>query len=254
VIARDPRDLALVFRLLSEVGAGDPAAGWGPAVPLRVGLCPDLVTVALSTSVQAVFESAQQVLKDLGAAILEVRLPEAGLIEQAFSATQRAEALHTHMTRGLFPARAGEYGADVRARLELAQNVDLRQYLDAQRDREEIRAGFRRLFHEVDVLLTPASPVAPPAEDVEQVEHQGGRAPLRALIMPFMVPQNLAGLPAVAVRAGFDDQGLPVSVQLSGAPGADRLVLGHAASFHAATAATQERWPVLMPPASPRPG
>jgi Asp-tRNA(Asn)/Glu-tRNA(Gln) amidotransferase A subunit family amidase len=58
-----------------------------------------------------------------------------------------------------------------------------------------------------------------------------------------MVPENLLGLPACAVRAGFDTAGLPVGVQLVGAPGTDGAVLAAAQRFFDATPAVQERRP-----------
>ena len=37
-------------------------------------------------------------------------------------------------------------------------------------------------------------------------------------MLPYTVPQDLAGLPAAAVPVGFDELGLPVGVQLTGPP------------------------------------
>jgi Asp-tRNA(Asn)/Glu-tRNA(Gln) amidotransferase A subunit family amidase len=66
--------------------------------------------------------------------------------------------------------------------------------------------------------------------------------------MPFMVPQDPAGLPAVVVRAGFDGDGIPIAIQLSGPSGADHAVPAVARAFHAATAELQSRWPLVRPP------
>ena len=61
--------------------------------------------------------------------------------------------------------------------------------------------------------------------------------------MPYTTPQDLVGLPACAVRAGFDERGLPVAVQLTGAQWDDARVLGAAHALFEATPAVQERWP-----------
>gem|GEM_PF-6306443 len=84
---------------------------------------------------------------------------------------------------------------------------------------------------------------------MEDLDHFGERLPLRSLVMPFMVPQDLAGLPAVVVRAGFDGDGIPIAIQLSGPSGADHAVLAVAQAFHSATEALQSRWPLVEPPA-----
>jgi aspartyl-tRNA(Asn)/glutamyl-tRNA(Gln) amidotransferase subunit A len=59
-----------------------------------------------------------------------------------------------------------------------------------------------------------------------------------------MIPENLFGVPAVAVRAGFD-QGLPVGVQIAGREGADATVLAVAEAFVQATPDVQRRRPEL---------
>jgi aspartyl-tRNA(Asn)/glutamyl-tRNA(Gln) amidotransferase subunit A len=183
---------------------------------------------------------ARELIAGLNTELVEVKFPEASLVGEAFSVTQRAEAYETHRRLGLFPSRAAEYGDDVRRHLESAADIDIAQYLHAQRDRATIRAGFRRLFEEVDILLGPANPIAPPGLDAVG-------APFRSVVMPFMVPQDLAGLPAVVVRAGFDVDGLPISIQLTGPAGADHRVLALARAFHEATAELQSRWPALPP-------
>lgn len=43
--------------------------------------------------------------------------------------------------------------------------------------------------------------------------------------MPLTTPQDMAGLPACALRVGFDELGLPIAVQLTGPPWAEALVL-----------------------------
>ena len=50
-----------------------------------------------------------------------------------------------------------------------------------------------------------------------------------AAVLPWTVLANLADLPACAVPAGTDDDGLPVGVQLVGRRGADAVVLALAA-------------------------
>jgi aspartyl-tRNA(Asn)/glutamyl-tRNA(Gln) amidotransferase subunit A len=257
LMARDPGDVADLLDLLSGFDAADPAtlttiAGRpGPTTtrpPLRVGICAELEPVRLAPAVAAVMAAAKEVLAGLGAECVDVGFPEAQLVGDAFGLTQRAEAYNVHVSRGLYPQRAAEYGDDVRHRLEAAAEVDLAQYLRAQRDRGAIRAAFRHLFQQVDVLLTPASPVGPPEPGVDNLDHFGERLPLRSLVMPFMVPQDLAGLPAVVVRAGFDGDGIPIAIQLSGPSGADHAVLAVAQAFHGATEALQSRWPLVDPP------
>jgi aspartyl-tRNA(Asn)/glutamyl-tRNA(Gln) amidotransferase subunit A len=255
-MARTPADAALLLESVSGPDPGDPASEEAPAGEpslepagdidgLRIGVCPDLHLVRLATDVQAAFDSALRVAGELGASVVEVRLPEAELAYPAFGTIQRAEALFTHVRAGLFPARRDEYGDDVRARLEQATRVTLTDYLAASADRQRLRAGFARLFREVDLLLTPVSAGSPLPIGEERLVHDGHELEFRELVMSYTVPQDLTGLPACAVRAGFDALGIPVGVQLTGPRWGEGLVLRAAAALHAGSAELQARRPDL---------
>jgi aspartyl-tRNA(Asn)/glutamyl-tRNA(Gln) amidotransferase subunit A len=185
-------------------------------------------------------------VSELGGELVEVALPEASQVAETYMVIQRAEALEGHVQAGLYPARASEYGADVRHWLELATEVELSHYLAASADRERVRAGFGRLFEEVDLLLTPVAACSPPRIGEEAIEHFGVRLSLRELVLGFTVPQDLAGLPACTVRAGFDEFGCPIGVQLTGAPWAEATVLRAAQTLFAASEELQVRRPEIL--------
>ena len=169
--------------------------------------------------------------------VVDVAFPEAEVAYPTFVPIQRAEALFTHTSAGLWPARGDEYGEDVRSRLEAAETVTLADYLAASEDRRRLADGFRRVFREVDLLLTPVAAAPPPPI--------GEEGDLRDLVMPFTVPQDLAGLPTCTVRAGFDDLGLPFGIQLTGPPGSDARVLAAAQELYDATPDVQRPWPAI---------
>ena len=74
-----------------------------------------------------------------------------------------------------------------------------------------------------------------PPEPIEQPTHQE----FRDGVLPYTVPQDLAGLPACAVPVGFDDLGLPVGVQITGPAGGEGLVLAAAEALFSATASAR---------------
>jgi aspartyl-tRNA(Asn)/glutamyl-tRNA(Gln) amidotransferase subunit A len=240
-MARTPADAAL---LLSAMDGG-PSPRPQPAVgELRVGVCPDLHLVPPAPDVQAAFDAAVRTVGELAAEVVELRLPGAERIFPTFGVVQRAEALHTHRAAALYPGRRAEYGDDVRGRLESGEKVTLDDYLAATATRERLRAEVAALFDHVDVLLTPVSAGSPPPIGEEHVVHAGRKIDFRELVMTYTVPQNLLGLPACALRAGFDDLGIPIGVQFTGRPTGDHEVLAAAEAFHAATPAIQNHWPV----------
>ena len=242
-MARSPADAALLLNAMDGV-----AARPAPHADLSgraVGVCPDLHLVPLAPDVQAAFDDAVRTVEALGARIEELPLPDAGAIYPAFAVIQRAEALRTHTEAGLYPGRADEYGPDVRGRLQLAEQVTLHDYVEATATRERARASMAALFERVDVLLTPVAACSPPPIGDERLMHAGREREFRDLAMPYTVPQDLLGLPACAVRAGFDELGIPVGVQFSGRRWGELHVLAAARAFADATPELQGRWPEL---------
>jgi aspartyl-tRNA(Asn)/glutamyl-tRNA(Gln) amidotransferase subunit A len=262
-MARDPADAALLFEAIEDPlhrGADAGASHRSPAslrtadvstslgsvdgfAGLTAGVCPDLQLVPLAPAIQQSFETAVRTVSDIAGESVEVAFPDAASIHPTFVTIQSAEALQSHTRAGLFPRRRREYGRDVRGRLEAAEQVTLPDYLDAIAARERLRATAEALFERVDVLLTPVSACSPIPIGDERTMHFGTEHELRELVMPYTVPQDLLGLPACTVRAGFDELGIPIGVQFTARRGNDRAALTAAAALFAATPSLQERWP-----------
>ncbi len=237
ILARTPGDAGLLLSVFHELSPRPDVSR------LRIGVCRDLMPIALAPAVSAALDATIERLAGLGAEIDEPVLPSASGLRAAHAAIQPAEALTVHRTRGLWPARRAEYGADVAGRLEAAEGVTFEDYLGATAARERMRAAFAELFARVDLIVTPVSPGGPVELGQEEVDHLGERRALRDLVLPFTTPQTLFGLPACAVRAGFDELGLPVGIQLTGAPGGEATVLAAAEALFAATPELQSRRP-----------
>jgi aspartyl-tRNA(Asn)/glutamyl-tRNA(Gln) amidotransferase subunit A len=135
----------------------------------------------------------------------------------------------------------------VLGRLELATTVELSAYLAASAERERLRAAFDRLFDRVDVLLTPLSAGPPLPIGEERALHLGREIEFRELVMSYTVLQDLTGLPACAVRVGFDELGVPVGAQFTGPRWGEARVLRAAHALVESTAEVQERWPEIVP-------
>lgn len=201
---------------------------------VRVATAPGLTDIKLDDGIAAVYGQALDSLERLGAELVEIDLPSATEILEAFRPLQMAEAHHVHRSMGLFPDRADLYGPDVRSRLEAAANVSINDYLAAQRERRRIAASFDRQLERVDGLVSPISAVGPSRIDhPDEAVLNGQRVPLRDTVMRFTVPQNMTGLPAGIVRAGFDPEGLPVGLQLTAGRGQEGAVVAIAAALQA---------------------
>jgi aspartyl-tRNA(Asn)/glutamyl-tRNA(Gln) amidotransferase subunit A len=81
----------------------------------------------------------------------------------------------------------------------------------AQKVRALIARDFERVWAECDLLLTPTAPSAAFALGEKSDD------PIAMYLNDvFAVPASLAGLPAMSVPAGLNDQGLPLGLQLIG--------------------------------------
>lgn len=217
---------------------------------LRIGVCGNTGAVGLAPEVAEVFDQAVRSLEGVGATLCEVELPDASRSYEAFAAILLAEALDEHRTRKLFPQRKTIYGLDVQARMLLAEQLTRPALEDARRAREHLRTEMAGCFKSIELLLSPVSAGPPARCGEEPVVHQGVHIEFRHLVMPFVVQQNLTGIPACAVRAGFDAQHLPVAIQISGPVGADLFVLQAADAFFRLSGAVQRSWPDLSANAS----
>jgi len=100
--------------------------------------------------------------------------------------------------------------------------------------RESTIARILKLWDEVDVVLTPGlSRTALPAEG-----GFGKATPIAFNIAgsftPWTPPLNITGQPGTSIPAGFGSDGLPLSVQVVGKPGAESTLYALAAQIEAA--------------------
>ncbi|HWK30325.1 MAG TPA: amidase [Solirubrobacter sp.] len=216
-LGRTPQDVRLFYEALT--------AHRDTREPRRVAICPDLHVTPLAPGIQRAFDAAVRALD-----AIEVPFEDAERIHPAFVAIQCVEAGLVHA--GLYAEHRDQYGEDVAARIEYAQGFGLPEYAEATATRERMRASFGRIFAAADVLLTPVAAVPPERIDEPSAEFRAG-------VLPYTVPQNLAGLPACAVPVGFDDLGLPVGVQITGPPYGEGLVLAAAEALFSATASAR---------------
>ena len=114
--------------------------------------------------------------------------------------------------------RAEGFGAEVRRRVMIGTYVLSAGYYDAyylraQKVRTLIKKDFEDCFASgVSAILTPATPSA-----AFGIGERGGTNPVEMYLNDiFTVTVNMAGLPAMAVPAGKDANGLPLALQLIG--------------------------------------
>lgn len=245
-MARTPRDAAHFHAQLVEGARGraikrDLGSGLPPlAEGTRIGVCSDLDPLGLTPGVDGALSRMLDTLQDGGCEVREVSFADAPLLRATFVPIRDAETLYTHRRAGVFPDRRAEYAPLTFERLEAALSVSLDDYLEALATRERLIESFDRVFDVVDVIVAPVTRAPPPLIDTPVPDADAWDA-----CGLYTTPFNLLGVPACAVRAGFDDLGLPVGAQIVGRYGNDARVLGVAQTYYDATPEIQERWPAL---------
>ncbi|TAL18018.1 MAG: amidase [Frankiales bacterium] len=188
---------------------------------LRVGLPRDPTAPAPDRGIAAVLDRA---LADVDA--VELPAPPWEVQRRVLLATQGAEAVAYHRSLGHWPDRAADYGSDVRSRLAAAAALTADDLESGARDRADVLRQVAGMLDAVDVLLLPVAGSGPSrVDDPDTVTVDGRAVPLRDQVLPHTLLANLCGLPACSVPVGLDPDGLPVGLQVVGAPGADALVL-----------------------------
>lgn len=231
-LARSSRDAAILLHAISRPDVF-PKGPWSSAKflrkpnKIRLGLPKEFFFDVLADEVAARFDAAMREFRKLGAQTKEISIPLLNETEGAGNQIAWPEATHYHRDCGYFPARAGEYGEDVRGRLEMGDSVSAVAYLRAC----EVRKKFIRQLHDkmeeagVDALAVPTTPIAAPFIDEEKTQIGGKLYPTRAILLRLNRPANLAGIPAISIACGTTSNGLPVGLQLIGRQHSDLLLL-----------------------------
>jgi aspartyl-tRNA(Asn)/glutamyl-tRNA(Gln) amidotransferase subunit A len=257
VAGYDPADSTSVDRpvpdYLDNLGAG--VAG------KKIGLPKEYFIEGLDAEVKQAVDAAIETYRRLGAEIVEVSLPHTDYAVASYYLIATAEA-SSNLARydgvrfgvrkddgkgliGMYQqTRAAGFGAEVKRRImlgtyALSSGYYDAYYLKAQKVRTLIRRDFLAAFEQVDLLLTPVAPT--PAFKIGEKVND----PLQMYLCDiFTIPVNLAGTCALSLPCGFSRQGLPIGLQLIGAPFAEADILRAAYAFEQATDFGAKRPPV----------
>jgi aspartyl-tRNA(Asn)/glutamyl-tRNA(Gln) amidotransferase subunit A len=219
IAGHDPRDVTA-----SEVPADDYLVGIEDGVRgLKIGVPTEYFFdhPAIDPEQKASTEAVIAQLRDLGAEVIEVRLPHSAEAKEANTMTMLIEAFSYH--RMDMATRWTDYGKGVRNMIGRGALLNAADYVQAQRFRSYYAKEAAKVMAQVDVLITPT--VIEPAQVTAEMDMT------KRMTMPsYSGPFNLLGYPGLAIPSGFSSGGLPLSTQIVGAPFAEALVLraGHA--------------------------
>ena len=200
---------------------------------LRVGVPAEFFGSGLAEPVRVAVQAALDQLRDLGAELIEVSLPDTELAIPAYYVIAPAEA-SSNLSRfdGVrYGFRAEQYddldsfyrntrsqgfGAEVKRRILIGAYVLSHGYYDAyylkaQRLRRRIADEFAACFNKVDVIAGPVSPTT-----AWRLGERTNDPVQNYLADVYTLPASLAGLPGISVPAGFDADNHPIGLQIIG--------------------------------------
>lgn len=215
-MTRSARDLALVMSVLTGA-APDADAGQGT----RIGRLGGWFAANLEQGMAAAFD---RFCLSLGSPPI-VELPQVERARSAAFLMTAAEGGQRHLP--MLRNRCDSFDPATRDRLIAGAGLPVAAYLDAQAYRASYKAQLDWLFEGFDILLAPTTVGVAPRIDDPFVRVGGKAVPARANLGLFTQPLNFAGLPVVAAPL-LVENGLPLGIQLIGAPGSEARLLAFA--------------------------
>jgi Asp-tRNA(Asn)/Glu-tRNA(Gln) amidotransferase A subunit family amidase len=246
-LAATVEDAAIVLQAIAGYDAGDittaDVAVADYVSPLREGVKAVRVGVPrevffddLDAEVAAAMDHALCGIQSLGAEIREMRLN--------LSTDRTVQAAESYAYHAESVAKSPElYQAETVRRIRSGEKVSAADYIQRRRELEEARRSIGLVFADVDVIVTPTTPVLA-AGIADLKANPEALRPAELRLLRNTRPFNVWGLPAISVPCGFTQSGLPIGLQIAGAHWREDLVLRVAHSYEQATAWHKRKIPL----------
>jgi aspartyl-tRNA(Asn)/glutamyl-tRNA(Gln) amidotransferase subunit A len=181
---------------------------------IRVGVPRKAYFNRLQEDVAVSIDKALGAMEQLGASLIEVLTPNLDEMNAVARIVQMAETAAIYADS----RNAAEFGADVWALIEQGRRLAAHEYVNAQRIRTLFRRDFDALWQQIDLLVTPTTPITAPliTEDLVQIgsESEDTRLATTRLVRSI----NLLGEPALSLPCGKAANGMPIGLQLISPP------------------------------------
>ena len=243
-VTRDVTDAALVMNVIAGCDAKDSTSVSEDMAPvcdyleklnedikgLKIAVVPEFNDGA-DEAVRNALARALDVYKQLGAEIVELKMPHLEYAIAAYYIIATAEASsnlarydgvhYGHRTENpkdyievYSKSRAEGFGDEVKRRImlgtyALSSGYYDAYYLKALKVRNLIRSDFTKAFEKADCIMMPVSPTTA-FKLGEKIAD-----PLQMYLADvYTIAANLAGVPAISIPCGFDTNNLPIGLQI----------------------------------------
>ncbi len=243
VLSKNCNDAALVLEVMAGKDGHDATSSYHPVTDysaemssisvegLKIGVPKEYFPESLNSDVSRIVKGKLNSLRDQGAELVEIHLPDSEYAIAAYYILVTAEAssnlarfdgarygyLSAHaedLSAMYINSRTEGFGREVKRRIMLGTYVLSAGYYDtyykkAQQVRRVFQDRYREALEKVDVIAGPTSPF-PPFGIGEKTTN-----PLEMYLADvFTVPASIVGMPAISVPLGFDSMNLPVGMHL----------------------------------------
>ena len=215
---------------------------------LKIGIPKEYRLDGMSNEIDKLWENGKKLLKEAGAEIIDISLPNTKYALPAYYIVAPAEAssnlarydgvkygYRSKKANNLIEmyenTRSEGFGDEVKRRILIGTYVLSSGYYDAyylkaQKARQLIKNDFDESFKKVDAILTPSTPSS--AFKIGEKTNDPISMYLNDI---FTVPVNLAGIPAISIPAGLDKNNYPLGLQLISRPLDEQKLLNIAYSL-----------------------
>ncbi|ADU26653.1 Asp-tRNA(Asn)/Glu-tRNA(Gln) amidotransferase subunit GatA [Ethanoligenens harbinense] len=219
---------------------------------MKIALPKEYLGDGLAPSVKHAILAAAKELEKLGAVCEEVSLPATEYAVPAYYLISSAEASSNlarydgvkygfaadgckTLAQLVTRTRDEGFGREVKRRIILGTYALSAGYYDAYykkalQVRRIIKNGFDSVFADYDLILGPTAPTT-----AYKLGEKSGDPLSMYLGDIYTVPVNIAGLPALSINCGYDEDGLPIGMQLIGPAFGEPALLQAAYAYEQAT-------------------
>jgi len=227
VAGRDPNDPTSLF---------DPVPDYLAAVKrgvqgLRIGLDSIWNGDGVDLATQSVLEEAVDVMRTLGADIVDVQFPDVTQTVADWVPNCAVEAAVAH--EATYPARKDEYGPILASVIETGRALSALDYQKILLRRLEFRGRVASLFETIDLLLVPVQPFPPLT--LAMIRTLGEQPELIAKLQRYTCPFDMTGHPTITLPGGYSAAGLPIAFQLVAANLNEAMLMRAGAAFQRVT-------------------
>ena len=242
-MARNVKDCALLFEVMSSYDKKDSTSvdykrnnylnNLNKSLNgKKIGIPKEYRVEGMSKEIEHLWQKGIDIIKDSGADLVNISLPNTKYALPAYYIVAPAEASsnlarydgvkYGYRSKGknlidmYEKTRSEGFGDEVKRRIMIGTYVLSSGYYDAyylkaQKIRKLIKNDFDEAYKKVDAILTPSTPTS--AFKIGEKTNDPVSMYLNDI---FTVPINLAGLPAISIPAGLDSKGYPLGLQIIG--------------------------------------